>query len=182
MTKRGQREIIAVALTGSIPTKEEEVVIDDLPAKARILQLNGRFVEGDGGQRISADKLLNLSGRKEIDEWYEDILIEKPTAEEEKEDDSESAEILREELETLRKKLEVDKATLEEEKITLERKAKEALEEAERIKTEVEDNRIADLKAEKTELTEDETKIEEVSKEPPAPKKKTTTKKKATKK
>ena len=71
-----QRKIIGVVIKSGAPTEQEQKAIDALPREYKVKVMNGRFVENNSNEKITTYKLLNLSGRKEIDVWYEDILME----------------------------------------------------------------------------------------------------------
>ena len=70
-----QRKIIGVVIKSGAPTEQEQKAIDALPREYKVKVMNGRFVENNSNEKITTYKLLNLSGRKEIDvcnfgKWY----------------------------------------------------------------------------------------------------------------
>ena len=70
-----KREVVGVVIKDSIVSEQEQEAIDALPREHKVSVLNGRFVNNNPNERIKTNYLLNLSGREEIDVWYEDILM-----------------------------------------------------------------------------------------------------------
>jgi len=68
-------KLVAIVIKGSSPSKEEELIINSLGAK-RVKYCNGRFAKATSSEKIDCTSLLNLSGNKDLDKFYEDILID----------------------------------------------------------------------------------------------------------
>lgn len=72
-----QIKSVSVVLAGGIPSEEELESIEKFKeeVKTNLLFLNGRFVSFISSERIESERVLNLSGRKDIDEFYKDKII-----------------------------------------------------------------------------------------------------------